>query len=332
MNSPLANKNTPILKIVISLLVGILAVMFTRVFFDPISLFLCVLISSACYTFVVYYWGLYSFIPAAVVFLSVFIFEDISGAISVVSPFFTAIAAGYTFRHKMKPVNAIVSISFAYAIYIIVAYVALTIIAKGSFSFTEELNLLLNQIDENTTLSMEMITSGANFDLSIIESASALFKALSVGIYIASIVVQACITYFATAVYFKIIKTDSAICSGSIFDVITSRITAAIYILCMVATMFSNVSANNLNYSSMLPQNLLLILTPVLVYSGVYYIITIKFKVDHESPFMLILSLISSFFGAYYIIVLYLALSGVKYSFKYSKAKVNEEAKNDQEQ
>ena len=277
-----------------------MAVIFTRVFFDSISLFLCVLISSACYTFVVYYWGMYSFIPVAVVFLSVLIFEDISGAIGIISPFFTAVAAGYTFRHKKKPVNAIVSISFAYAIYIIIAYVALTFIVKGTFSFKEELNWILNQINENTTLSMEMITAGVNFDSTIIESVSVFYKALSVGIYIASIVVQACITYFATAFYFKIIKSDSAICSGSIFDVITSRITAVIYIVCMIATMFSNVSANNLNYSSMLPQNLLLILTPVLVYSGIYYIVAIKFKVEHASPFMLILSLISSFFGAYY--------------------------------
>ena len=67
--------------------------------------------------------------------------------------------------------------------------------------------------------------------------------------------------------------------------------------------------------------NILLILTPILLFSGVYYVFKIKFKVEHSSPLMLIISIVVSLFGAYPILIFYLALSGVTYSFKYSNLK-----------
>ena len=199
-----------------------------------------------------------------------------------------------------------------------------------TFSFAAEIELVSSYIENNVSALFESISSINRVDLGNVDVFISLAKAVAVGTYITVGVSKSCMIYFVTAILFKITKLDKNIMSTGIFNVITSKVTAIIYIICLLFTLFSGVSPDNIKYYSMLAQNVLLILTPVLIYSGIYYISTIKFKIEHSSPFMLVLSIIISLLGAYPILIFYLALSGVTYSLKYSELKKIEDSDYDE--
>lgn len=330
MNLLLSDKKIPIIKLIIVLLAGIFAVLLTRVSFVPFVSLVSVAISVACFSYVVFYTGIYSLIPATLIFLAVLFFENPISAINAIAFLLPALTAGFAFRNKSKPISVIVSITVSYLLYCILAYVITVLITTGSFSFKDELQAISSSIDENAQQLMEAYSAIMGNSYSSTEYVSSILKVLAVGTYISSTVVESCFIYIATALTFKITGANSEVYNGSLFDVMPSRITSSVYVISLSFTLFIKAPSETIKYNSMLAQNLLLILTPVLIFSGIYYILTIKFKVEHSSPFVLILAFISSIFGAFPIFIFYLALSGVKYSFKYSNLQKNEEAKHDQ--
>ncbi len=330
MNLLLTNKKIPITKLIIVLLVGIFSILITRISFMPFLSLVSVAVSVACFSYVVFYLGLYSLIPVLTVFFAVFFFENSVSAIYASSFILPAFAAGFALRNRKKPVTVILYVTISYLLYWVSAYIITILLTEGSFSFSGQIQSISSSIEDNAQKIMELYTTITGESYSATDYVSSLLKVLAVGTYISSIVVESCIIYIAIVLTFTITKANTEISTGSLFDVIPSRITSSIYVISLFFTMFLSVPTDVIKYNSMLAQNLLLILTPILIFSGIYYIFTIKFKVEHSSPFVMILAFISSIFGAFPIFIFYLALSGVKYSFKYSNLKKIEEAKYDQ--
>ncbi len=330
MNFFVREKQIPIKKLITMLLLGIVSVILTRVSFIYGLSFLLLLVSIASFSFVTYYLGLFSLIPATVLFVSVLIIEDLQSAFAILAFLPPALACGFSLRLAKRPVTVILSISIAYILFELISFAIMRIMADGGFSFSAEIELVSAYIENNISALFESISQITGSQLGDVNAFISLAKAVAVGTYISVGVSKSCIIFFVAALLFRITKCDTNIMNSGIFNVITSKVTAVIYIICLLFTLFSGVSPDNIRYYSMLAQNILLILTPVLIYSGIYYIATIKFKIEHSSPFMLVLSVIVSLLGAYPILIFYLALSGVTYSLKYSNFKKIEDSDYDE--
>ena len=330
MNLFISEKKIPVIKLITVLLVGLISIILTRVSFIYGPSFLLLAITIACFAFVSYYTGLYSLIPAVVLFVAVFLIEDFQSAFAILAFLPPALAAGFSLRFAKRPVTVILSVSVAYILFELVSFIFDRIVSDGTFSFTAEFSYISSYIENNVSALFETISGVTGAEFGNVDAFISLAKAVAVGTYVSFGISKSCMIYFATAILFKITKSDKINMSTGIFNVITSKVTAIIYIICLLFTLFSGVSPDKIRYYSMLAQNVLLILTPVLIYSGIYYITTIKFKKEHASPFMLVLSIIISLLGAYPILIFYLALSGVTYSLKYSELKKNEDSDYDE--
>ncbi len=326
----LNDKKTPVTKLVTALLVGVLSILVTRITFIGASSIAMMAIATACFSYAVYYTGIFALIPAVLTFTVVLIFEDPVGAINSISFVLPALVAGFAFRKQYRPVSVIAGISVAHLITKLISYTIITLINEGAFSFVGEFESLSNDLKTIAEYSSEAFVGITGMKIASIDAVVSILKAMMIGVYLSSIVLESCIVYVIIALAFRITKADRDVSVGNVFDIIPSRITAFVYVVCFVIALFSNVSTDNIRYYSMLSQNLLLILTPLMLFSGAYYIFSIKFKVEHSSPFTLILAIVSCLFGAFPILIFYFALSGVKYSFKYRNIKKIEEIKNDQ--
>ena len=317
----LNDKRIPVTKLITVLLIGVLSILAMRITYFGASSIVMTAIATACFGYAVYYTGIYALIPAALTFAIVLIFETPASAINVISFLLPALVVGFAFRKQYRPVSVIAFISVAHLFTKLISYAMITLITEGVFSFAGEFEALSKDLEIMAEYSSEVFSGVLGMKIVNIDAVVSVLKAMTIGVYLSSVVLESCIIYVAVALAFRITKADRDACAGSVFDILPSRITAFIYTACFVFTLFSNVSADNIRYYSMLSQNLLLILTPILIFSGAYYIFSIKFKVEHSSPFTLILAIISSFLGAFPILIFYFALSGVKYSFKYRNIK-----------
>ncbi len=330
MNLFISDKKIPVIKLIISLLVGVVSVLLTRISFIYVPSLLLFSISVACFAFLTYYTGLCSLIPGAALFILILLSEDLYSALAVLAFLPPALAAGFSLRFAKRPVTVILAISISYILFELASFFVPRIFADGTFSFTGEFESIASTIENNVSELFEGISQLTGNQFIGIDAIISLAKAVAVGTYISFDVFKSCVMFLVTAALFRVTKCDTDVMKGSIFDIITSKITAVIYVVCLIFTIFSGVSPDNIQYYSLLAQNILLILTPVLIFSGIYYIATVKFKVEHSSPFMLVLTIIVSLLGAYPILIFYLSLSGVTYSLKYSNLKKIEDSNYDE--
>ena len=317
----LCGKKLPIIKLIITLLIGVFALVLTRVSFIYIPSTVLLAITTACFAFITYYMGLFSLIPAVLVLSAIFITENHTSVISAVEFLPLALISGFTLRNAKRHVNVIISLSAGFILYDAAIFAIDAFLSGINLSFDGILQTLTAGIENDAVGMVNTITELTGYQLLGFDTMITFMKALAIGNYVSMTVIKACIVYFAIAVVFKLSKCERDVTDGSMLNVIVTRITAVIYIICLLLTIFSTVSPDKVKYYSMLAQNILLILTPILLFSGVYYVFKIKFKVEHSSPLMLIISIVVSLFGAYPILIFYLALSGVTYSFKYSNLK-----------
>ena len=317
----LNGKKIPILKLIIALLIGIFSLVLTRVSFIYIPSTLLLATTVACFSYVTYYAGLFTLIPSIVVLSAILITENHTSVLSALEFLPLALISGFVLRNSKRPVNVIVSLSAGFILYDAVIF-ATDMFASGiGLTFNGIIQTLTSGIESNATEMVNAVTELTGYQLLGVDTMITFMKALAIGNYVSMTVIKACVVYIAIAASFKISKCERDITDSSMLNVKVTRITAVIYIICLLLTIFSTVSPDKVKYYSMLSQNILLILTPILLFSGVYYVFKIKFKVEHSSPLMLIISIVVALFGAYPILIFYLSLSGVTYSFKYNNLK-----------
>ncbi len=226
-------------------------------------------------------------------------------------------AIGLSVKYKVRPSNTILISTSAYLLSTLVFGAAGIILTSGISFLIEFVKNIPAEIDKAYALLADIVNTILKVEIKNTDILVSNAKALLIGIVLSSFVVSVCIAYFSTIAAARI-ACDKKIYSGkSMVDIKPSVISVWIYIICVVISVFFVSGSDKIHFYTHLSTNLVTVLTPIFVFTGIYYLANIKFKVEHANPgFTIFILIISLLLLQLQVIVYYLSYCGLTYTLK----------------
>lgn len=228
---------------------------------------------------------------------------------------------GISIKKGLRPSDTIVVSTVVYILAAAAVLALQMMLANGVFSPKELFTALSDTIDSATEALLSELTSLSGISNVNGNMIAATVKAMFIGGYIAMQSLVVLLAYYAVLWAARLTRDAHFPQSTKLFDVKPRAASAWIYTLCLLFSPISYSSITSIHFYTYLTTNLATILTPVFFFTGVFYIVNVKFKQEHGSPLFLILSIAAALFGMYQILVIYLAFCGIIYTIRYTKRK-----------
>lgn len=317
LKSKISENTSLLLRILIYFTVACATLILTRMISSLfLSLFLTV-ISVCLYALLFSHTGylamVFCLLPTAFIALT----DSYAAALMIFPHMILAGAIGLSVKHKVRPSNIILISTSAYVLSTLVFGVSEMILTSGTSFLVEFVKNLPSEIDVFFSRLTELVNTIPEVDIKNADIIVSNAKALLIGSVLSAFVVSVCITYFATIAVARI-ACDKKIYSGkSMVDIKPSVISVWIYIICVLISVFFVSGSDKIHFYTHLSTNLVTVLTPIFVFTGIYYLANIKFKVEHANPgFTIFILVISLLLAQLQIIVYYLSYCGLTYTLK----------------
>ncbi len=323
MNFKFADKYdfNAILRVIIYFVAGCIALVLTRTMSSVLISFTLTIISVCALALLFARMGYSALILSLIPVLFIGFTDSYTAAFTSASYVILAAAIGISLKNNARPSDIILVSSSAYVLVSVVFVATDLILANGFLSFSEYLGVLNNNLNEmlNRIVATysEITGLAVNNTSELITNA----KALLPGSIISAFVISACISYFATIALSRVVRDTEIYKGKTMFDIKPSHVSAWVFVISIIFSAFFGTGQSDIHFYTYLPTNLSTILSPVFVFSGIYYLVNIKFKVEHASPaFTIFVFAASLLTGMFQIIIVYLAFCGTSYTLKMALA------------
>ncbi|MBQ7821442.1 MAG: hypothetical protein IJ391_04075 [Clostridia bacterium] len=247
----------------------------------------------------------------------------ISAAVSVGMSVLVACVIGLSIKKGTRPSFTVMYAASALVLSEAVYTVCYSLITTGTFSVTEYFTAISDMVDYSVNTLAQYLSNTPELKLTIPnpEVYSDAMKAVFAGIYIMVQTVIASVIYLLTLTAAKLTH-DSKVYSGhELFDLKPTLATVWVYVLCLAFSPILS-SSTEIHFYTHLTTNIVTVLTPIFLFAGIYYLVNIKFKVEHGAPtFLIMTAIFTVVFGMFQLLFIYLIFCGVTYAIKYRSKK-----------
>lgn len=294
----------------------------SRTLASPLLTFITILICVSFIAMLVCRVGRIAFIPALLELVFITVAGGAYEAFSILPYIILAFALGYGLKRALRPSDTVV---IASSLFIGVGAIIIPIvnyIDSGVFSITDIFMSLSLEIDEAINTIANDLSATLGMEIIDVTQAASTVKAIAPGTYIAMQTLAVCIAYYFTVLLAKLIRDKHVYTDVDILDIKPHKISSFIFIICMLFSPVSHTSTSNIRFYTFLTTNIVLILMPIFVFTGIYYVLTIKFRKNHENPIFFTAVLILTFvFKLYPLLILYFTFNGHTYTLAHDLQK-----------
>ncbi|MBE6606175.1 MAG: DUF2232 domain-containing protein [Ruminococcaceae bacterium] len=317
LKSKIPQNTSVLLRILIYFAFGCAGVILTRTINSLFLSFFLTVIVVCLFALLFSHTGYFAIIFCILPTVFIALTDSYSAALLLFPHMILAAVIGLSIKHRVRPSNTILIATSAYLLSMLLFGSAEIVLTSGISYLIGFLKNLPSEIDNFFVLLTDILNTIPEVDIKSTDIIVSNAKALLVGSILSAFVVSVCITYFSTVVLARIARDKKVYSGKSMVDIKPSIISVWVYIICVLISVFF-VSANDkIYFYTHLSTNLVTVLTPIFVFTGIYYLANIKFKVEHANPgFTIFILVVSLLLAQLQIIVYYLSYCGITYALK----------------
>ena len=283
-----------------------------------LSVILCT-VSVAFFTMMFSTVGIPAILPSLIPIIVICFSESVISALSSLTIVIIAASFGLSARKKLRPVETILIASAIFIVFSAALAVLEIIATNGNFSVKESLGNIVTILDKTLAGIAETYKTATGHTISNISYISSTLKSMLVGVVLSSYIAATSFYYMLTVLCAKLVRESSIYKGKKSFEILPSRISAWVFIVCAVISLVFAVNHADVRFYTHLPTNIIVVLSPLFIFAGIYYVFNVKYKVERTSPVFTIIVLVASLlFGLVQFIPLYFAFSGITYTLRYN--------------
>ncbi len=308
------------LRLLLYYAVAIISLLLSRVMGSVILSVIFCTVSIAFFTMLFSKNGIITILPSLLPIVLIGFTESVISAMSAFIIVIVSASFGLSLRKRLRPVETVLITSAVFLVFSLCFAVVENVMSSGYFSIKESVSRILTLLDNTIAGVADAYKTTTGYSISNLGYISSTLKAILVGLTLSSYISATCFYYFLTMLIAKIIREKDVYSEKKSFEIMPSRASAWVFIVCVFISLFFTATSANVRFYTHLPTNIMIILSPLFIFAGIYYLFNIKYKVEHASPVFTIIVIIASLlFGLIQIIPVYIAFSGITYTLRYGE-------------